>query len=368
MSDANNEYKGGERAALTASGAEVVIPLQIRISVSVGIPGQSPGGARAQPERARSPEHLERLLEPVVDSDYDNRRGYDENFLGLSVPLPEVTDPRVLSKMDNDEHVIPYQNFSVVMNKRRRLALFVASNVDGSEELRQPEPGDYSRRGLTGLGPNDQEKWITDPRIPEQHQLPDRFYTRDGGAFDKGHISRREDVCWGKSRKLIVRANGDTFHTTNCSPQVADFNRSNLRGRWGELENYVLKQARTDRLSLIAGPVLADDDPVFVGRDERGEVRIQIPRAYWKVMIAREDGGLQAFGFRLEQDLSRVPTEKELQLSAEWRPYLISLTELEQQLGSIRFPTVLKEADQADQAPGEELMRATSLTRHTRKR
>ena len=66
------------------------------------------------------------------------------------------------------------------------------------------------------------------------------------------------------------RANGDTFHTTNCSPQVLGFNRSNKDGLWGELENYVLKQAKAERLSVFAGPVLSDDDEWFEGRDRRG--------------------------------------------------------------------------------------------------
>ncbi len=37
---------------------------------------------------------------------------------------------------------------------------------------------------------------------------------------------RREDVCWGKTYDEVRRANGDTYHTTNCTPQVAGFNQS----------------------------------------------------------------------------------------------------------------------------------------------
>ena len=29
------------------------------------------------------------------------------------------------------------------------------------------------------------------------HQLPDRFFTKDNKAFDKGHIFRREATTWG---------------------------------------------------------------------------------------------------------------------------------------------------------------------------
>ena len=68
--------------------------------------------------------------------------------------------------------------------------------------------------------------------------MPDKFYTRDRGNFDKGHIVRRDDVAWGEDYDEVRRANGDTYHVTNCSPQVDAFNRSNLRGDWGKLENY----------------------------------------------------------------------------------------------------------------------------------
>ena len=202
---------------------------------------------------------LEKLVSPIVDSDYSTRKGYAENFLGEPVPLPTVKDTSVVAKMDNGKHVIPYEHFSVIVHKQRRLALLTASNVEGNTADRAPEPGDYGRDSLGGLGPNDQEKWVTDPRIPELHQLPDKFYNKDGGAFDKGHIVRREDVNWGRSYDQIQRANGDTFHTTNCSPQVKGFNRS--PGRWGALENDVLSQAKgkpkdgvSQRFCLFAGP------------------------------------------------------------------------------------------------------------------
>jgi DNA/RNA endonuclease G (NUC1) len=59
----------------------------------------------------------------------------------------------------------------------------------------------------------------------------------------------------------------NTFHTTNCSPQVKGFNQSqHAVENWGDLENFVTAQGRGDRLSLFAGSVLADSDPVFPAR------------------------------------------------------------------------------------------------------
>ena len=46
-------------------------------------------------------------------------------------------------------------------------------------------------------------------------------------------------MCWGRSYAMVRRGNGDSFHTTNCSPQVKGFNQSGEGGLWGELENFI---------------------------------------------------------------------------------------------------------------------------------
>jgi endonuclease G len=358
--------------AETRAAGGIAIPLTLHVSLSLGnaatfAVAAPAASVQAQPS-AREPVGEEKLTPPQVDSDYTNRKGYDEKFLGPTVPPPEPSDANSLAKMDGGSYLIPYEHFSVAVSKKRRLALFTVSNVDYRQETRRPEPGDYSRKGLTGLGPNDQEAWVTDPRIPEQQQLPDKFYNADGGAFDKGHIVRREDVCWGTSREQIIRANCDTFHTTNCSPQVAAFNRSNLHGIWGDLENYIQKQAKTERYTLFAGPVLDDEDWVFAGKDDRGNVKVKIPRKFWKVVVATQGGALQAFAFLLEQDLSEIPlSEEEFQVSAAWTPSLVSLEELET-LTDVLFPSQVKSADQHSREGGDELVRVTSIKRKPLKR
>jgi endonuclease G, mitochondrial len=299
---------------------------------------------------------IEALREPFRDEDFSRRRGYDERFLGVPVPVPRVLDESVVSRLDDGSHLLPYEHFSVVMHKVRRLALLTAANVDADPALKAPEPGrDYSRKGLTGLDENDQEKWFTDPRIPALHQLPDRFFTKDRASFDKGHIVRREDVAWGESYDQVRRANGDTFHVTNCSPQVARFNRSNLKGVWGELENLILAQAKTERYCLLAGPVLRPDDPIFRGVDDDGTVRVAIPRRFWKIVVACSGDELQTFAFVLEQDLA--DTDLEFAVDELWRSRMIAVPELEELTDLIEFPAELRETDQID-APGGEAVRA----------
>ena len=349
-------------AALPVQSRNVLtIPLQLQISFAgqgiapVLLPQTSLSGAGSVAQPAPSA-GMEALRYPTVDRDYTTRTGYKADFLGVPAPLPKVTAAAVVSRMADGSHEIPYEHFTVVMNKKRRLPLFAASNLDYSAPKRRPEAGDYSRKGLTGLGPNDLEKWFTDPRIPQQDQLPDAFYTKDGGSFDKGHVIRREDVSWGDSREQIVRANGDTFHVTNCTPQVLGFNRSvSGEDNWGDLENAIQKQAKTEKLSILAGPILAAEDKLFEGKDDFGPVKIQIPREFWKVVLANENGKLAAYAFVLQQDLRNVP--EEFRVTATWKPYLVSVAALEARLSGFTFGRQIHAADRSAQG-GHELATA----------
>jgi endonuclease G len=353
--------------AFSLSKNTLNIPLQIQVSLSMGAMETAVFGASSQApvgggSQATLPPGVEALRFPIVDRDYTDRGGYQEDFLGVKAPLPVISDPTLVSQMADGSHAIPYEHFTIVVNKQRRLPLFTAANVDYTEAKRHPEAGDYTRKGLTGLGKNDQEKWLTDPRIPQQDQLPDVFYTKDGGSFDKGHVVRREDMCWGDTYELIQKANGDTFHVTNCTPQVAGFNRSALgTENWGDLENEIQKQSKAEKLCVFAGPILANSDKFFEGKDDFGPVKIQIPREFWKVVLAVEGEKLAAYAFILQQDLQNVP--EEFMVTATWKPYLVSLDTLEGRLAGFTFAPEIHEADRA-KSGGDELARSIGAEIH----
>lgn len=312
------------------TGALAVVGGGLAGTPLIPAPAAEPGGSAA----------VEGLKEPIIDRDYRNRRGFETRFLGVSTPLPRVRNPKLVAPMLNGRKTIPYEHFSVALHRTRKLALYVAANVDGSTAAMRPEPGrKYTRKDLTGLGDNDQEKWVLDPRVSAEFQIPDSFYTRDNGAFDKGHLVRREDVCFGTSFAQVQRANGDTFHVTNCSPQRGNYNRSNLGGIWGGLENFIGAQADDEKYCIFAGPVLAPEDPVFRGST------VQIPRRFWKIVCAVKNGRLQVFAFLLEQDLKGVPVE--FQVDAKWKRSQVKLKKLEEIIGLLTFPKLYHDADQA---------------------
>ena len=346
--------------AVPADGQTARWTVPLHVSVSLGAPTMAAPFAAAAAVAPAAALAVEAMREPIVFGNLEERTGYQADFLeladGAEVAIPELTaaGKRVAVKQDNGSAELKYHKFSVVMHKKRRLAIFTAANVDWREESRLINGSKPTRKQLTGLGPNDIERWVTDERIPDGQQLPDLFFTKDGGAFDKGHLVRRDDVCWGETFEDIQMANGDTYHTTNCSPQVSSFNQS-ARGEdnWGDLENLVQKQTKAEKVMIFSGPVLADDDPVFVGRDKRGDVRIQIPRSFWKIIVAPGAAGPEAFGFVLEQDISAVPTE--LVIPSEWKTYMRSIADIERLLNGLAKLTELKRIDQFETTEGRSL-------------
>lgn len=358
-----------QAASVDGDAIDVEVPIRIRISVGDHRVLGAASAIAPQPAPPGAADVQEAMREPWHEANYGSRKGYQSNFLNargskpLDVPMPTAKVPSALAKTRSGGTELKYQNFSICMHAKRRLALIAASNVTKEARLRNPEDGrDYTRKGLSGLGPNDTEKWYIDDRLDPKYQLPDVFFNKDRKAFDKGHIVRREDVAWGKTYDELRRGNGDSYHVTNCSPQVAPFNQS-ARGEdnWGDLENVVLKEARTERLCVFAGPVLDDRDRVFHGVGDGGvPILARIPLRFWKVVVARVDNKLAAFGFVLEQDLSDVAFE--FVVPPEFVPYMYPLKEIETMTGVVFHKDILK-ADQYGTNEGALLSRHAGIKR-----
>jgi DNA/RNA endonuclease G (NUC1)/V8-like Glu-specific endopeptidase len=318
---------------LVVNGQTFTVPLQVSIDGA---------NVRAESTSSVAAAGIEGLQQPIIFPRLDKRQGFDPDFLEFekdAVKLPKLTEKglKFAAKLDNGSHELKYHKFSVVVHKLRRLPLITAANVDFRDSVRKVNGRKPSRAELNGTG-GSSEKWKTDDRIPENQQLPDVFYTKDGGAFDKGHIVRRDDVTWGESFRDMQMSNGDTFHTTNCTPQVSGFNQS-AQGvdNWGDLESFIQGQAKAERLIVFAGPVLSPHDLRFEGVDERGELTIQIPTKFWKVVVAAdEEGKPEAYGFVLEQNLSDVPLE--FSVTPQWNRFVKRISEIEKLLfGLVSF-------------------------------
>jgi endonuclease G len=225
---------------------------------------------------------------------YERRLGYEPGFLGIDVPVPTLaqalTDNVAIPTgegADGVDPVLRYHHFSVVQNGVRRMPFFTAVNIDGARS--RDIDRDTGEVGEIEAA----ETWYEDPRVAGA-QLTQAFFRENPGLFDRGHLVRRLDPAWG-SKPVAKRAADDTFHFTNCCPQVGiGFNRSGKA--WLGIETYVLDAARTAdvRISVFSGPVFAAGDPPVGG--------INVPQAFWKI-VARIDptGTLRATGFIASQ-------------------------------------------------------------------
>lgn len=245
--------------------------------------------------------------------------GYGPDFLDISLGPP--TSPEA-------GHLLTYTHFTLQMNATRRLASWVAWNIDG---LTLFSGDDIGRSG---------EAFRADPRIPRGDQTLDDAYA--GNELDRGHLARRSDLLWGTLAEA-QQANSDSFYFTNITPQHQDFNQSGRGGVWGLLENAVLAQEGLvdRRLSLFAGPVLAPDDPLYRGT-------VQLPREHWKVVVYRLDGRPRWRCFVLSQDLDDVSAVDFLD---EFDTYLVPLEMLEARTG-LGFPSLRAVAEPAERGIG----------------
>jgi endonuclease G len=315
------------------------------------------------------------------------------------VDLPELSQQQASLAAKNSEagagenpYELKYHHYSVIMNGKRRLAFVSAVNIDGSTS----KDFDRSTGVITDPMQNSEEDnseaselWFPERRIEPYEQTPRDFYEgqttfdaqgnpildkRSGGhrnrMFQKGHLTRRQDPLWGNDDQLIRYANADTFHVTNCSPQVGFFNmgirkRLNSEARpavhpggdlyWRALEEYVLTNARADRqrVSVFTGPVFDDENDIPWDRGRQDMSGFKAPRMFWKLILRVDDGALQATALVVDQSpLIDVAPEALLRGEALPKPlpyekvakYHYSVPELER-LTVLDFGEVVRAAD-----------------------
>lgn len=231
------------------------------------------------------------------DTNYSNRNGYRADFIDdLNVEIADIARPRALEVaplLDGTtgvEAVLNYQNFSVIVCQPRRLALFTATNINAKRYVAVDRDTGEPRVGPEG------ESWYDDDRMDPEHYIGQAWYSEWSNYFDRGHLTRRTDPTWGTELQA-TRANADTYHRTNCSPQHFRFNQS-IRF-WQGLERYVLEHGvlkTKERMTVLNGPVLNDE---FSECDD-----VQVPLAYWKVLLRTgPDGEPKASAFLANQEL-----------------------------------------------------------------
>jgi endonuclease G, mitochondrial len=280
------------------------------------------------------------------DNDYSKRKGFQEAFLDtkklihlpeLSNALKKVASP-LLEPFGTNKNILHYLNYSIVMNAKRRFAIYTAANVRADQRFDLNRPADV---------------WRIDPRIDLEHQVSDFYYKRN--QFDRGHLTRREDLEFGKSISEALSSAGDTCHWTNCTPQHAKFNQN--KELWQGIERHLLEGAiKTNfyNTQVFTGPLFSEDDPVYDSFPE-----IQYPVRYWKVVTTlKQDKTVFATAYLLDQ--SEVIAEYGIDESTEeipfeaYKTFQVKISEIERLTG-LKFGSTIdgKKHDLSDFDPLE---------------
>lgn len=308
---------------------EISVQLPHLASAAVSAPNAGAPAASINPP----PPAPSTAAEQTPSTDYTGRAGYDPDFLpGFPIALPGLTPSRkrdlAISKAPSPgmpDYALPYQHFTIVMNRVRKLAFYTACNIDGSraksvnrrtkrvEPLRPDSPGLESFDGAEEMEASD--RWFDDPRLDPQDYAGEDFYAsqvlpdfpngnlRTLNMFQRGHLVRRLDPCWG-SDNLALAAELDSFHWTNCTPQVGFFNqgrapadtpRSEQGALWRSVENFVLRNAVASaaRVTCFTGPIFAVTDRPYRG--------VLIPERFFKVAVWVDQGELRSIAMIASQ-------------------------------------------------------------------
>ena len=345
--------------------ARLVVPLEITVRVAPGgvtAGAASPAGAAAvAPAKvlSRGPEAVK------VDQDYTNRDGYDPGFIeGRHLPLPAIATESLAGQLAPLRADLPnaatgelkYEHFSLKMNKATRLAVFTATNVDGPTYLKVD-------RATGQVGGSEGDTWFKDNRISNSYFLDQTFYAGWSHLFDRGHLTRRTDPTWGTEADA-ERANADTFHFTNCSPQHFRFNET--ARYWQGIERYVLENGvlaagGDKRLCVYQGPLF--DETIDRWADD-----VQIPSSFWKVVVWEGATKLKAVGMvvdqlaLLDETRSFVGMPKDLP-SVDVQHWRVPIPVIETRTG-LDFGDLIRQADTIAQ-PGQPAVGAEAALRIT---
>jgi endonuclease G len=319
-----------QEAAMSRS---VTVQLEISDAGEVRLVGS--GAVEALGVEASKPKGTIDERGNVIDAPADRTfkgahlKGYDPKLGKYSVLLPKL-DASIQADAapllaNNAQFELKYEHFSVVMNKKRRLAFFSAATLSAAGRFK-----------LTGRD----DDWLVDTRISRDHQIDNTYYIRN--KLDRGHLTRREDMEYGAKVKEAVRSANGTCVFPNCVPQRDIFNQGKAKNvgddsrLWAGLEDYILEHVNPDddlSLQVFTGPIFSDSDPKYRGH--------KVPMEFWKVAAGiAADGELFATAYILSQENLVDVTDldeavRELPLGA-YMTYQRRVTQIEDATG-LRF-------------------------------
>ncbi len=243
--------------------------------------------------------------------------GYMKDFLGdgIELPLPEFSPSLagdVLHKPTlKNEVEAEYVNYTVIMNRERRSPIVVALNIDQNQLMSVDR----------------EDNWRIDTRIGAEFQLDNDYYRNN--PWDRGHMARRANAAWGRTRREALRASNETFYYSNASLQHANFNQD----EWLALEDWVkdLHLDKNGKITSFSGPVYGDFDRTV---HPQGRELAVIPWAFFKVIcfVNKHTDALDVRAFLMVQDRDAL-ADKSGRRMFNFQNYQVTVSEIENQTG-----------------------------------
>lgn len=260
--------------------------------------------------------------------------GYNEDFIlkkKVSLPILNEDQSADLVTDDKGNNIIKYINYSLQQSVSHKFPFYTATNIDGKAFKK------ISRQG----------SWRKDPRVSKSLQLGRELYRASKSDFDRGHMTKREDVQWGDTYGIALNAAKSTFFYTNAVPQHKDLNQD----IWRSLEDYILHTEASPnelRICVFTGPVLSHSNPYFV--TPINGTQLQIPVIFWKVVVfQKEDQQLYRVGFMMSQNklllenhiIEQLETDSQLFMAfADADTYQVNISLIEEMTG-LKLPQAI---------------------------
>ncbi|MCY3810768.1 MAG: DNA/RNA non-specific endonuclease [Gammaproteobacteria bacterium] len=258
-----------------------------------------------------------------------SRIGYQADYLGdgLRFEVPEISFEHAgdIVRLEDGTASLDYLNYSVVLNRSTRQAFYSAANAD------------FSRN--TGEG----RDFRLDRRVDERAQLDNLYYKDLDGVenpYDRGHLTRRDAISWGRTRHQANKASRDSCYYPNVVLQHKRFNRD----EWHALE-VAIEDNHTDadnRFDVICGPIFSAIDRFVMPTRYVDPARV--PSGFWKVIayVGRDSGELEVNAFVVHQDDESLRKMGQVLGREGVDPFRIyqSSTTLIEELTGLTFPDV----------------------------
>lgn len=252
--------------------------------------------------------------------------GLSEQFTAFSAAFDDADDD------DGDGRADLRLNPEYVVYELRGLAPERSGNyAEPPVSIRRPGKW-YASPGLVTLV--EAIDGVTDRRI-------DDSYSGVGEIWNRGHLAMSDHA-----QRISPEAGCNTHVFWNASPQAADLNQ----GPWLHLENYSAAASNKYRsIWVIAGPIFDPSTPKLTIGDPN-ELKVEIPDAFFKILIHESPSGIDTLAFVFEQPNAIGPDGKPVP-TATWvncnrarqvghvydhRPNLVAIEDIERRTG-LRF-------------------------------